>query len=258
MTATAVFRWDDFNATAIAERFGLSHVELHAEVGSTLDVAHELAEKGAPSGTLVVADAQLAGRGRMGRAWSSEPGRGVWCTVIERPLDPAILDTLSLRVGLLLAESLDTHAGQPVGLKWPNDLVIGERKLAGILVEARWSGSALAWVCVGVGVNVLPPLGVENATGLASGTRRIDVLSAVIAAIRFAAARQGPLTPHELSRYAARDALAGRRILSPASGVVRGIDANGALVVQTEHGLEPHRTGTVRLAEEGKEGEVAS
>jgi BirA family biotin operon repressor/biotin-[acetyl-CoA-carboxylase] ligase len=249
MSATTVFHWDGFDAMALAERFGLAHVELHAEVDSTLDVAHELAERGAVPGTLVVSDAQRAGRGRLGRSWSSEPGRGVWCTIVERPVDPTILDTLSLRIGLQLAESLDAVAGERVRVKWPNDLVLREGKLAGILVEARWSGALLAWACVGVGVNVLAPPGVEGAAGLPAGARRVDVLRAIVAAVRFAAAHSGNLTRDELERFAQRDALRGRRVTSPSAGTVAGIDATGALVIHTERGSELHRAGTIRLAE---------
>jgi len=211
---------------------------------STLDVAHELAERGAPAGTLIVADAQRAGRGRLGRAWRSEPGRGVWSTVIERPEDVRALDVLSLRVGLYCAESLDALARRSVGVKWPNDLVVDGRKLGGVLVEARWSGDRLAWVAIGVGVNVLEP-NVEGAAGLPAGTRRIDALAAIVRSIRAAARAPGALTADELRRWATRDTLEGARIVSPAAGIVKGISATGALLVSTEQGIEEHRAGSV-------------
>ena len=80
------------------------------EVGSTLDVAHTLAADGAAAGTVVIADAQTAGRGQRGRAWQSERGAGLWLTLIERPSDASALDVLSLRVGLALAPALDPNA----------------------------------------------------------------------------------------------------------------------------------------------------
>src|SRR4051812_42306663 len=107
------------------------------EVGSTLDVAHELAANGAEAGTLIVANAQTAGRGRMGRTWRSEPGAGLWITLIERPGDASALEVLSLRVGLALAPALDAFTDATVQLKWPNDLYLRGRKLGGILIEAR-------------------------------------------------------------------------------------------------------------------------
>jgi BirA family biotin operon repressor/biotin-[acetyl-CoA-carboxylase] ligase len=252
MNEAALFRWDGWTAPAVAERFGLPHVELLAEVDSTLDVAHARAEGGTRAGALIVADTQRAGRGRMGRSWSSEPGRGVWCTMIERPADASALDVLSIRVGLGVAERLDAIAHGRVDVKWPNDLVLGNRKLGGILVEARWVGTTLEWVAIGVGVNVLAPDGVEGATGLPAGTKRFDVLSAVVAAVRDAGARGGHLDADELARFHQRDAIAGRRLVGPGTGVAEGIAADGALLVRTASGgaLERHRVGTVQFAEE--------
>ena len=246
---TALFLWDGLNAQAVARQLDLPLVYLHAEVASTLDVAHELAEKGAPPGTLVVADAQNSGRGRMGRSWSSEPGHGVWSTIVERPSDARVLDVLSLRVGLYCAENLDAIARQRVGVKWPNDLLLGDRKLGGILVEARWSGTTLSWVAIGVGVNVTAPDGVPHAACL-PGAKRVDVLEAIVRGVRHAAEQTGPLNDLEMQRYRARDTLAGRRIVSPAVGSVTGISTDGALLVMTATGIERLRAGTVQLAED--------
>jgi BirA family biotin operon repressor/biotin-[acetyl-CoA-carboxylase] ligase len=228
----------------------------YEEVDSTQDIAHELAEKGAEAGTVVAAKAQRAGRGRLRREWVSAPGQGVWCTVIERPRDARALDVLSLRVGLQLADALDPLAGIRIGLKWPNDLVLPgaashkpQAKLGGILIEARWSGSSLAWVAIGVGVNVIAPAGVADAAGLSPGTRREDAVGVIVRAVRQAAARDGHLTDEELARYAARDTLRGRRIVTPAAGTVAGVDHTGALMVETADGVERHRTGTVSYPE---------
>lgn len=227
----------------------MPHVDLHDTVGSTQDIAHVLAERGAASGTVVLADAQRSGRGRMGRSWSSEPGQGVWCTVIERPTDPRAIDVLSVRVGLVLAERLETFARDPVRLKWPNDLVAGEGKVAGILVEARWSGASPAWVAIGIGVNVRAP-NVAGATGLRPGVQRTDILEAVVGSARDASRASGWLTGDELSRYNARDLLRGRRIVSPGPGTARGIAPSGALIVEASSGIEQHRAGTIVFAEE--------
>lgn len=242
--------WDGHTATALARRCEVPEVELLAETDSTQDVAHALAEDGARSGTVVVADAQRAGRGRLGRNWSSQPGRGVWCTVIERPRDPAALDVLSIRVGLLAAEALDEFADAPIGLKWPNDLMLDARKLGGILSEARWSGTSLGWVAVGVGINVVAPADVEGAIGLREGVERVDVLAGVVTAVRAACATDGHLTAKELARYRKRDALVGREVASPAAGTVVGIAENGALIIETASGPTPFRAGTIRFAED--------
>ena len=218
-------------AEALALRLSLPCVALHDEVGSTLDVAHELASNGAPAGTLVVANAQTAGRGRIGRSWRSEPGGGVWLSMIERPKGDAAIDVLSLRVGLAIAPPLDAFAESPTRLKWPNDLYVGGRKLAGVLIEARWREGRLDWVAIGVGINLRPPSSERRATGLRDGVQRDDVLDAVVPAIRAAAGRVGLLSPEELAAFADRDFAAGRACVEPVIGVVQGIDSAGSLLV---------------------------
>jgi BirA family biotin operon repressor/biotin-[acetyl-CoA-carboxylase] ligase len=201
------------------------------EVGSTLDVAHELAAQGAEAGTLIVANTQTAGRGRMGRTWRSEPGAGIWLTLIERPTDAGALEVLSLRIGLALAPALDAFADQRVQLKWPNDLYLRGRKLAGILVEARWREGRPEWVAIGVGINLRPPASEPRAIGLGGDATRAVVVSAIAPALRAVAACAGPLTGAELDAFAARDLAVGRRCIEPVAGVVAGIDASGALLV---------------------------
>lgn len=240
--------YDGESAESLRQRLGVP-VELFATVASTQDVAHDLAQQGADAGTVVLADTQQAGRGRLGRAWASVGGGGVWCTIIERVRDQRALEVLSLRVGLALAERLDRVAGERVRLKWPNDLFVRAGKFGGILAEARWTGPDVGWIAIGIGVNVVPP-GVQGGAALPAGTRRLDVLAAVVSGTREAAAARGPLTPSELNRYRERDILIGREIVSPASGTARGIDGSGALLVDTPMGTQSVRTGTVQLREE--------
>jgi BirA family biotin operon repressor/biotin-[acetyl-CoA-carboxylase] ligase len=201
------------------------------QVGSTLDVAHELAAKGADAGTLIIANTQTAGRGRMGRTWRSEPGAGLWLTLIERPNTASALDVLSLRVGLELAPALDPFADAPVQLKWPNDLYLSGRKLAGVLIEARWREGHPEWVAIGVGINLRPPASEPRAIGLRSGVSRDAVLAAIAPRMRAAAACAGELTAAELEAFAVRDLAIGRRCTEPVDGIVAGIDASGALLV---------------------------
>ena len=242
--------WDGQTAESLAVVCGVPRVELLTETDSTLDIAHALAAEGAASGTLVLADAQRAGRGRQGRSWSSAPGRGVWLTLVERSIERASLDVLSLRVGLFAAESLDVMAGDRVLIKWPNDLVVRAGKVAGILAETKWSGSSPGWVAVGVGVNVLPPVDMPGAAGMPAGVRRLDVLRAVVSAVRAAAGSPGHLTPGELHRYQRRDALAGRALIQPARGRAAGIVADGSLAIATDAGRQYFRAGTVELAKD--------
>jgi BirA family biotin operon repressor/biotin-[acetyl-CoA-carboxylase] ligase len=245
-------RVDSYDGTPVASlatELGLRSVVAFSITGSTLDVAHELAMAGPSDGTLVVADAQSAGRGRLGRAWQSEAGAGVWLTLVEQPPASPALDVLSLRIGLALAPALEAFAGAAIRLKWPNDLYVRDRKLAGILVEARWRDGAPEWVAIGVGINVRVPSGEANAAGLIDGTRRVDVLTCAVRAIREAVARDGPLSDRELADFAARDLAAGRACVEPVRGRVLGIDASGALKVDVGSEIVLARGGSLVLQE---------
>lgn len=243
--------YDGWDADALASQLSLPRVALFDSVTSALDVAHELGASGAPAGTLVIADRQTAGRGRGGKSWTSQAGAGIWLTLVERPRDSSALDVLSLRIGLRAAPVLDRFTVAPVRLKWPNDLYTGGRKLAGILVEARWREERPEWVAIGVGVNVTPPEGVATAAGLEPGTRRLTVLAALVPALRAAAFAAGPLTAGERAAFAERDLARGRRSAEPVGGTVRGIDERGALLVERPDGtLTAARGGSLTFAED--------
>jgi len=212
-----------------------------------MDVAHALAAGGAPAGTLVIADEQTAGRGRGGKSWQSAPGAGLWMTLIERPSDASGIGVLSLRVGLAAAGALDRFAAEPIRVKWPNDLYIDRGKLAGILVEARWREQSVEWVAIGLGVNVAQPEGVELATGLEPGTRRLDVLQELVAAVRSAAQRTGSLAADEMEEFNARDLARGRACVEPAIGRVAGITPGGELLVALADSVAPFRSGSLIL-----------
>ena len=229
--------YDGVAATALAERLAVPRLVLYDAVGSTMDVAHALAAGGAPHGTVVLADAQHGGRGRAGRAWQSPPGSGIWLTAVARPHDGAALEVLALRVGLRLAEALAPHVDGALGVKWPNDLLVAGRKLAGILVEARWRDARPEWAAIGVGVNVRPPATFADAAALRAGTPRLVALDGVVVAVRAAIEAAGPLTADELTRLSARDAIRGRTVAEPMAGVAAGIGANGALLVRDAAGV---------------------
>ena len=245
-----VVRYDGLSADALAAQLDVPRVELLASVSSTQDVAHSLAADGAPAGTLVLADQQTAGRGRHGRTWTSEPGAGVWLTLLERPTDPAAVDVLSLRVGMAIARALEPFATETVRLKWPNDVYTGGCKLAGVLAEARWRDGAVEWVSLGVGINVRAPAAQPRAVGLAPKTTRLDVLRAVVSRLRVAAAGIGRLSDAELAEFAARDLAVGCDCLEPAAGRVVGIDASGALLIDTGSRTIGVRAGSLVLQEE--------
>jgi BirA family biotin operon repressor/biotin-[acetyl-CoA-carboxylase] ligase len=234
----------------LAHRLGLPRVVAFRETTSTLDVAHRLAAEGASAGTLVLADAQLAGRGRMGRTWVSEPGAGIWLTLIERPSDSAAIEVLSLRIGIALATALEPFAEGRVSLKWPNDVYVLGRKLAGILVEARWRDSAPEWIAIGIGINVRPPPSEPRAIGLRAGASRASILDAIIPGVRNASAKRGALSSDEVNAFTRRDFTRGRPCIQPVVGVVQGIDARGALLVATGEEVVAMRSGSLVLKEE--------
>lgn len=156
-------------AASLARRPGAAggldwQVISRSEVTSTNDVCRELGEAGRPEGVAVIADVQTRGRGRLGRAWASPAGCGLWCSVLLRPpLPMAALAPLALVVAVAARRAVSS-SGDPgaaeVGIKWPNDLVWRRRKLAGILTEARLGPhpeQAPEYVVVGIGINLETP-----------------------------------------------------------------------------------------------------
>jgi BirA family biotin operon repressor/biotin-[acetyl-CoA-carboxylase] ligase len=197
---------------------------------STNDRARELAAAGAPHGTLVTAAAQSAGRGRQGRTWSAPPGRALLMSLVLR--DPPAL--LPLAAAVAVADA----AGPQATIKWPNDVLLGGRKLAGILAEGR---PQEGWAVLGVGLNVavrpgdLPAELRDAAASLGLEPADVDaVLARVLAALeRTLALDPGAL----LDAWRERDALLGREITwSAGRGRAAGIDGAGRLVVELPGG----------------------
>jgi BirA family transcriptional regulator, biotin operon repressor / biotin---[acetyl-CoA-carboxylase] ligase len=208
---------------------------------STNTRARELAALGAPHGMLVTAAEQTAGRGRQGRSWTAPAGRSLLCSVIVR--DPPAL--LSLRAGVATAEAV----GPQARLKWPNDVFVDGRKVAGILVEGR---PQEGWGVIGVGVNVAVPADAlaEELAGRA-GTLALEpeAIEPMLARL-LAALEEWLAAPAEtmLDAVRARDALLGHTI-TWAGGTARGagIDEHGRLLVDTPHGRRALNAGEVHL-----------
>jgi BirA family biotin operon repressor/biotin-[acetyl-CoA-carboxylase] ligase len=214
------------------------------ETGSTNDRARELALGGAPHGTVVVAEYQTAGRGRQGRAWSAPPGRALTLSaVVRRPENE--MELLPLRVAVAVCEACEATVPVECRIKWPNDVWIMERKVAGILIEAR---PQEGWAVVGIGVNVETPeeeLAGElrdTATSLRIATGgpvdRDAVLGSLFDRLAHRLAARHDVV---IAAFRERDVLYGRQIAwtqdsRRMSGEARGIDDDGALVVFTESG----------------------
>lgn len=133
-------------------------LDLHARVGSTNDVALARAGDGAPSAYVCIAEQQTAGRGRQGRAWVSPFAKNIYLSMLWRfPEGAASLEGLSLAVGVAVARALRHYGVMGVGLKWPNDVLVGEKKIAGILLEMTGDASGECAVVIGVGLNLDMP-----------------------------------------------------------------------------------------------------
>lgn len=222
----------------------LTEIHRFATLPSTQEEAHRLAAGGVPHGTAVVAGVQTAGRGTRGRRWVSPPG-GLWMSVVCRPDSSATAAVASLRAGLAVAETLEREVqglGR-VALKWPNDLLLQGRKLAGLLCEARWQGDTPGWLVVGVGINVTNALPAEvqgSAIAIAqvAAVAGPDAVAEPVRAAIAAAVRQGgELTEPERERFVARNLLQGRTLSAPVRGIVSGVGPNGALLVQEASGV---------------------
>lgn len=236
---------EDFNAAAAGfpEPFRLLVWE---SVESTNDELRSLAQAGSAAGLVVLAEKQTAGRGRRGAAWFSPAGESLAFSILLRPEESKSLwPRLALASGLAVAEAIETR-GLQAGIKWPNDVWIGQRKVAGILVEA---GADFAVIGIGLNVNTteFPPEVAEIATSLhiesSRSFSRADLLATIIG--RFAVRRRqidrdfGEL----ISAVRQRCVLTGKRVtLSTASGqrtgTVEGIAEGGELLLRTDTGVE--------------------
>jgi BirA family biotin operon repressor/biotin-[acetyl-CoA-carboxylase] ligase len=215
-------------------------------VGSTNDHVRRLALAGAPHGTVVAAEQQTAGRGRQGRTWSAPPGRALTLSALAR-VGAAALEPLPLAVAIAICEACEELVPAACSIKWPNDVWIDGRKLAGVLIEARPQDG---WAVIGIGVNVdTPPeeLGADlrgTATSLriAAG-EPVDRDAALEALLQRLAEWIGRLDDPAAvtASFRERDALYGQRVawsagLQRHQGEARGVDEDGALVVFTDAG----------------------
>jgi BirA family transcriptional regulator, biotin operon repressor / biotin---[acetyl-CoA-carboxylase] ligase len=213
----------------------------HRLTDSTNERAKLLAAEGAPHGTLVTADEQEAGRGRQGRLWTAPRGSSVLMSVVLRELD----ELIPLTAAVAICEALPVEAA----IKWPNDVWIDGRKVAGILVEGRPQDG---WAVLGIGLNVtteaFPPELAETATSLRLAgveTTPGEVLTGILGSL------SGWLdAPRDsvLAAWRDRDALKGERVRwSDGDGIAAGIDDSGALVVETGNARVTLEAGEVHL-----------
>jgi BirA family biotin operon repressor/biotin-[acetyl-CoA-carboxylase] ligase len=227
------------------------HIHLPT-VGSTMDYARGLAERGAASGTMVTADEQTAGRGRHGRRWATPHGTALACSAILRPLDLEH-NLLPLAVPIAVCEAAEEVAPVRCQVKWPNDVWLRGRKLAGVLIEAR----PPQWALIGIGMNLaiaddeFPDDLRWPATSLGHGVTTVDL----VPALRRALGRWTQAPPAEIrAEFARRDALEGREVswqgagsVPDGSGRAAGIDEHGNLIVDASEGRVTLGAGEVQL-----------
>lgn len=254
-----------------APRLGCFASRLHyrASVSSTNDVAMRLAEVGAVEGTTCLADAQTAGRGRHGREWFSPAGAGVYVSVVLRPYRFCrsrqsadwITSRLTVTAAVALAEGVRVSTGLPVELKWPNDLVVERRKVAGILAEMATTGTDHPAVVIGIGINLrpaaYPPDLATSATAveveLGRPVDRALVVTETLAALarRYDELRDGTFDAILDAWRGFARALPGSAIEwdgphGPLRGQAIDIDRNGALIARVGDAITRLVAGEVR------------
>jgi BirA family biotin operon repressor/biotin-[acetyl-CoA-carboxylase] ligase len=222
-------------------------VRWHASLPSTMDAASALAQQGAAHGVVVLADEQTHGRGRRGTTWASPPGAGIYFSFIARA-EARSLSLLTLAAGVAVRDGIVGATGFAPALKWPNDLVVGRRKLAGILAEGHAIGTAEQAVIVGVGVNVqhasYPPQVSARATAiedeLGKPVERGGLVADILISLwdRLAQLRESPGDILQAWRAASPNASGTRVDWDGRYGVTAGIDDSGALLVKTSAGTE--------------------
>ncbi len=258
--------------TALTTRAFGRNLLLLPRTGSTNDVARDLATQGAPEGTVVLAEEQTAGRGRLARHWLAPPDTCLLCSILFRPtLHPAQAMRLTMLCALAAADAIEQVAGLHVGLKWPNDLIVEPpnpkaqtptwKKLAGILTETGVIGERLEFAIAGIGINVnvppdeLPALAPDATSILAETGQRTDraaLLAALLAGVeqRYQTLQAGT-SPHR--EWAARLTTLGQPVQiatagETLTGVAESVDENGALLLRTPDGaLHCFTAGDVTL-----------
>ncbi len=236
-------------------RLGRHRVHFYETTDSTNNIAMALGNAGEPAGTVVVAETQTSGRGRLGRMWQSPAGTGLYFSIILRPqLDPADLAKITLAAGVAVCKAVEKETSLSPLIKWPNDLMLGNKKFGGILTETgsiKEKGETV--VIVGIGVNVattmqmLPEELQDKATSLALETgilfRRGELLAAMVDQIEVTVMKlQGGRFSAILHEFEQRDAIKGLSLhwLTPAGQIVTGVSVglgrDGVLHIRDNEG----------------------
>lgn len=225
--------------------------------GSTNDDAKQRARDGAVHGTFVVADHQTAGRGRSGSAWFSPPRSNLYFSIVLRPSPPVDnVATFALAAGTCVATLVEQAIGKRAGIKWPNDVQVDGRKIAGLLLEASHRAGQLSFVVVGVGLNVattaFPPELVATSLAI-EGAKNVDRRALASELASYVCEAWGRFEREGLSPFlpalSERDVLRGKRVrVEGVSGIASGVDAQGHLLLIEDTTTYAVTAGHVELA----------
>ncbi len=225
---------------------------------STNTTAYRLAQQSAPEWTVVVADAQTKGRGRRGRRWESPKG-GLWFSILLRPTVPSPkLPLLQFLAAVATRQALENETGVSVKLKWPNDLVLGQEKLGGILIESKTLGDRVSFAILGIGLNINQPKA-DLSPGAASlrllSRKKHDLrllLRAILEQVR--STYNDWDRPSKIMEEWWRNSIhrpSRVQVTLPkdtVTGISRGIDKDGRLVIETDdHTIRKVSEGSLRI-----------
>ncbi len=222
-------------------------------VTSTNERLKELADQGKPEGTVVIAEQQTAGKGRLGRSWFSPPGAGIWCSVLLRPdILPPDASKLTLLGAVAVAEGIELQCNVRLGIKWPNDLLFSGKKVCGLLTEMRAELDSVEYVVLGFGINIKPvafpeevkdrAISLEEVTG--AEVKRVQLVATILQALEdnyLLFLKQG-FRPVR-SKWEDYNITLGKRVTvashrRPVSGIAVGLSVSGGLIVRTDAGVE--------------------
>lgn len=249
---SAPLRVEEIRRQLLTERLG-KKLHYFPEIDSTNNCARDLAEKGGMEGEVVIAESQTRGKGRLGRIWVSPAGRNLYLSVILRPkLSPLHAPQITLMSAVALAETVQTFISFPPEIKWPNDILVGGKKVAGILTESSCTAERLFFVILGIGVNVnfpreeMPESIRDTATSLmALSGAPVDRTALALQLIRSLNRCYGDLEergfPPMAERWSGFFRLQGKRVKvemmdQAVQGKAIGIDGDGALLLEDDAG----------------------
>jgi BirA family transcriptional regulator, biotin operon repressor / biotin---[acetyl-CoA-carboxylase] ligase len=252
----------EFSDTTLKVALAPRAVRFYEQVGSTNDLALDWLRDGAAAGSVVIADEQTNGRGRLGRSWFAPPGTALMLSIVLHP-DAGTLSRVGMLGALSVCETLEGLGAKDAGIKWPNDVRLGERKVCGVLPEAAWDGNRLLGAVLGIGLNVRIPfentdldaIAVSLEPALGVRVDRLDVLERLLERVDYWSAQLA--SSHLFEAWKTRLTTLGQRVKhtgtdGPIEGTAENVDDQGALLLRLDDG-QTYRVvaGDIALGEQG-------